>query len=125
MYLLCKNSDILCLYFLAQQKEPYIYYAKLEGNSVNTAYIGSRVNLTCRMRNSDADGGFLKNGHMVYEDEDQKVYEYFQMPDEAEYAMITTVEIKNITMEDAANYTCFTLLNGQHKVKSFYLEVGM
>ena len=77
------------------------------------------------MRNSKADGSFLKNGHMIYEDSDQKVYEYFQMPDEEEYAMITTVEIKNITMEDAANYTCYTVLNGENKVKSFYLEVGM
>ena len=121
---MCKNSDILSLYFLVP-KGPHIYYAKLEGNSVNTAYVGSRVNITCRMRNSTADGGFLKNGHLVYEDEDQKVYEYFQMPDEEENAVITTVEIKNITMEDAANYTCFTLLSRQHKVKSFYLEVGM
>ena len=92
---------------------------------MNTAYIGSRVNITCRMRNSKANGVFLKNGHFISEDRDQKVYEYFQMPDEEENAVITTVEIKNITMEDAANYTCFTILNGQFKVKSFYLEVGM
>ena len=92
---------------------------------MNTAYIGSRVNLTCKMWNSNANGGFLKNGEMVEEDSDQKVYEYFQMPDEEENAMITTVEIKNITMEDAANYTCYTSLNGQHTTESFYLEVGM
>ena len=121
---MCKNSDILSMYFLVPNG-PHIYYAELEGNSVNIAYIGSRVNLTCRMSHSNAVGGFLKNGHIIYEDSDQKVYEYFQMPDEEENAMITTVEIKNITMEDAANYTCFTVLNGQHKVKSFYLEVGM
>ena len=113
----------LCIFLVP--KGPHIYYAKLEGNSVNMAYIGSRVNLTCRMWNSNANSGFLKNGHMVNEDSDQKVYKYFHMANEEENAMITTVEIKNITTEDAANYTCYTLFNGQHTEKSFYLEVGM
>lgn len=99
--------------------------SKKELHTGRTVYIGNRVNLTCRMRNSNADGGFLKNGHQVVEDSDQKVYEFFQMPDEEENAMITTLEIKNITMGDAGNYTCFTLLYGEHAVKSLYLEVGM
>ncbi|XP_066016231.1 uncharacterized protein [Pocillopora verrucosa] len=104
---------------------PVIEYAKLDG--LDTAYIGTTVNITCKIQGFDGViGYFLKNDIMVMEDDELQKYEYF-MP-----RVIVTppnyvfhLEIKNVTMEDAGNYACKAAKYGLKSTKTFLLEVGM
>ena len=102
-----------------------IEYAKLDG--LDTAYIGTTVNITCKIQGFDGVMGyFLKNDIMVREDDELQKYEYFKP------RVIVTppnyvfhLEIKNVTMEDAGNYTCTASEYGLQSAKTFILEVGM
>ena len=102
---------------------PAIEYAKLDG--LDTAYIGTTVNITCKIQGfQGVMGYFWKNGIMV--DEEPHKYEYFKP------RVIVTppnyvfhLEIKNVTMEDAGNYTCKASKYGLKSTKTFLLEVGM
>ena len=104
---------------------PVIEYAKLDG--LDTAYIGTTVNITCKIQGFDGViGYFLKNDIMVMEDDELQKYEYFKP------RVIVTppnyvfhLEIKNVTMEDAGNYTCKASKYGLKSKKTFLLEVGM
>ena len=98
---------------------------KLEGYSGNTAYTGSTVNLTCKTQDFDVQNIFLKDNLQIYEDREQKHYEYFHMPDRKKNVKIVNLEIKNVTREDAGNYTCLAVHgNGLKRLASFYLKVG-
>ena len=100
---------------------------KLEGDSGNTAYTGSTVNLTCKTQGYDVQNFFLKDNSAIMEDREQKRYVYFHIPDEKnDYLKILNLEIKNITREDAGKYTCFAMLGsgGLTKKESFHLKVG-
>lgn len=97
---------------------------KLEGDSGNTAYTGTTVNLTCRVQDKDVQNQFLKDRVVIYEG-DAKHYEYFHMPDVENNVKVVNLEIKNITMEDAGNYTCVAVLNLLPKSATFHLKVGM
>lgn len=103
---------------------PYIEYVKLEGYSGNTAYTGSTVNLTCKTQDFDVQNIFLKDNLQINEDREQKHYEYFHMPDRKKNVKIVNLEIKNVTREDAGNYTCLAVHgNGLRRLASFYLKV--
>ena len=97
---------------------------KLEGNSGNTAYTGSTVNLTCKTQDDNVQNSFLKDNSPITEG-DQTHYKYFHMPDKEKNVKILNLEIKNVTMEDAANYTCYAHDKGLKTVESFHLNVGM
>ncbi|XP_027049274.1 uncharacterized protein LOC113676771 isoform X5 [Pocillopora damicornis] len=104
---------------------PVIEYAKLDG--LDTAYIGTTVNITCKIQGFDGViGYFLKNDMMVMEDDELQKYEYFKP------RVIVTppnyvfhLEIKNVTMEDAGNYTCKASKYGLKSTKTFLLEVEL
>lgn len=105
---------------------PYIEYVKLEGNSGNTAYTGSTVNLTCKTQGYNIQNTFLKDNSQIMEG-DQTHYQYFHMPDREKNVKILNLEIKNVTEEDTGKYTCFaTDMNGlTSKRVSFHLKAGM
>lgn len=94
----------------------------------NTAFIGTTVNITCRIQGSNplVSGFFLKNGTALHEDSEQLKYMYFHsnisdmLPDR-----LVTLEIKNITIKDAGNYTCQVIRNDMNSSKTFLLKVGM
>lgn len=104
---------------------PYIEYVKLEGSSGSTAYIGSTVNLTCKAQDYNVQNSFVKDNARIKEG-DQKHYEYFHMNDRDKNVKILNLEIKNVTLEDAGNYTCYAVLgNGLRTFATFHLKVGM
>lgn len=99
---------------------------KLEGDSTsgNTVYTGTTVNLTCKTQGYRVENKFVKDKSIIKEG-DQTHYEYFHMPDGKINVKIVNLEIKNITMEDAGNYTCYAVHNGLTTSASFHLKVGM
>ena len=97
---------------------------KLDGDSGNTAYTGSTVNLTCKTQGYNVQNSFAKDNSQIKEG-DQTHYQYFQMPDGKINVKIVNLEIKNVTMEDAGNYTCYANRNGLVTSTSFHLKVGM
>lgn len=98
---------------------------KLEGDSRNTAYTGSTVNLTCKTQDYTVQNSFFKDKSLIKEG-DQKHYQYFHKSDRNKNVKIVNLEIKNVTMEDAGNYTCYAMHeNGLKSLAPFHLKVGM
>ena len=105
---------------------PVIEYAKLDG--LDTAYIGTTVNVTCKIQGfRDIEGTyFMKNGIMVTENDELQKYEYFKPRETVTPPnYVFHLEIKIVTMEDAGNYTCKASKKGMKSTKTFILEVGM
>ena len=108
---------------------PVIEYAKLE--RWNTAYIGTTVNITCKIQSPrEANGKFSKNSKQINEDDEELKYEYHYIhvpkKDKANsLTLLTKLEVKNVTMEDAGNYTCKAFQDDDQKSsKTFFLKVG-
>ena len=71
-------------------------------------------------------GTFLKNNERVSEDGEPLKYEYFYLgKKDTPNNFVFYLEIKNVTMEDAGNYTCKASEYGLKSTKTFILEVGM
>ena len=71
-------------------------------------------------------GTFLKNNERVSEDGEPPKYEYFYLgKKDTPNNFVFYLEIKNVTMEDAGNYTCLAFKSEQESRETFLLEVGM
>ena len=71
-------------------------------------------------------GIFLKNNERISEDGEPPKYEYFYLgKKDTPNNFVFYLEIKNVTMEDAGNYTCLALKSEQESRETFLLEVGM
>lgn len=89
----------------------------------NTAVIGSTINITCQVHNTEVQTWFIKDGITLKEGNGEH-YVFHHTPYEREGLKISNLEIKNVTFQDAGNYTCFAFLKGLRKNKSFHLRVG-
>ena len=90
----------------------------LEGKE-DMAYTKSNLNITCKSYNS-VQNMFFKSQTAIWEGDN---YTYYHSIEGA--ALITTLEIQHITMEDAGNYTCYAVAaNNLRSNKMYILKVG-
>ena len=90
-----------------------------EGKDSNTAIVGSNVNLTCIIHNPQVQNTFEKDGRDLDEDRDY-TYHSFGVGK----IKRSVLEINNVSLEDAGNYTCVAFLEGATTRSTFYLKVG-
>ena len=83
------------------------------------AYIGSQINLTCKMRNAQA-AIFLKSGVAVKEGGRFKYIHEHSEPDR----LVSNLEITNVTKDDEGNYTCWAYKNGILASTMYSLKTG-
>ena len=108
-------------FFLLSAKyanEPVIKSFGLQENSI--AYIGSKINLTCRMDNTEV-GIFLKSGVPIRE-EGRFMYNFENLGREG---LVGSLEIADVMKEDEGIYTCYAFKAGNLALKTFMLKTGL
>ena len=71
-------------------------------------------------------GTFLKNNERVPENGELLKYKYFFLEKkDTPNNFVFYLEIKNVTMEDAGNYTCLAFRSERESRETFLLDVGM
>ena len=80
--------------------------------------------MTCKTQNPAVQNAFEKNGFEVKEG-DGMHYTLYHIEDVEGNTKVAKLEIKNITFDDAGNYTCLAFLDDIIKSSTFELKVGM
>lgn len=90
----------------------------LQGNDI--AYIGSQINLTCKMKNAQVAVS-LKSGVAVREG---GRYKYIHVHS-VHHRLDSNLEITNTTKDDEGNYTCLAYKNGVLTSAAYTLKTGL
>ena len=98
--------------------QPTIKYFSLQKTSV--AYIGSTINLTCKMDNAEV-GIFLKSGVSIREG-GRFTYTFKGY---GRNGLEGNLEITNVTEKDEGVFTCFAYKAGISDIKTFTLKTGL
>ena len=101
-----------------QSHQPIIESFGLQENAI--AYIGSQINLTCKMKNAQV-AIFVKSGIAVRE---RGRYEYNHVRS-AHKRLDSNLQITNVTEDDEGNYTCFAYKNGILASAKYTLKTGL
>ena len=112
------SSFILCWSAVKQARQPFIESFGLQENDI--AYIGSQINLTCKMKNAQVSI-FLKSGVAVREG---GRYKYIHVHS-THKRLDSYLEITNVTRDDQGNYTCFAYKNGIMTSAKYTLKTGL
>lgn len=112
------SSFIFCWSAVKQARQPFIESFGLQENDI--AYIGSQINLTCKMKNAQVSI-FLKSGVAVTEG---GRYKYIHVHS-THKRLDSYLEITNVTRDDQGNYTCFAYKNGIMTSAKYTLKTGL
>ncbi|KAL9958033.1 hypothetical protein ACROYT_G034998 [Oculina patagonica] len=116
----CKSADVVTKCHEMQVKrpnQPIIESFGLQESDI--AYIGSQVNLTCKMTNAEV-AIFLKSGVAVNEGGRFRYIHEHSEPN----GLVSSLEITNVTKDDEGNYTCWAYKNGIIASSMYTLKTG-
>ncbi|KAJ7390620.1 hypothetical protein OS493_024009 [Desmophyllum pertusum] len=116
----CRSGDVVTKCHEMRVKranEPFIESFGLQEN--DTAYIGSQINLTCKISNAEA-AIFVKSGAAIREGGRFKyIFEHFESN-----RLVGSLEITNVTKDDGGVYTCIAYKNGVLASSTYTLSTG-
>ena len=84
------------------------------------AFIGSQINLTCKMSNVQA-AIFLKSGVAIREGGRFRYIHVHPAPN----TLDSNLEITNVTEDDEGDYTCWAYKNGILTSATYMLKTGL